>query len=321
MNGSNLTVRVTALRNEASDIKLYELSPLDGPSLPGFAPGSHIDVHVKPGVVRQYSLCSDPADTGRYWIAVKRELQSRGGSIAIHDEISLGHVLTISAPRNNFSLVAGTHRSLLVAGGIGITPMIAMVHELLDKQAPFELHYFVRSSDSVAFRSFLASDAVAPFVSVHTGLSPEGTREALAVILRSNSEDAHLYMCGPRPFMTMVQTISSEAWPAAAIHLENFSADETLLSAAQNAFEVKLASSGEIFQIPVGESIVSVLARHGIELDVSCEQGICGTCLTGVLSGEPEHRDDFLTDAEKEAGDQMMVCVSRAKTSSLTLDL
>lgn len=316
-----LQVRVLNKSNEAVDIQSLELASVDGSALPPFTPGAHIDVHVTPSIIRQYSLLNGPAETAVYRIAVKLEPQSRGGSRRVHDDIQVGQVITIGAPRNNFPLHADAPFSLLLAGGIGITPILGMARHLQAQGRPFALHYFTRAREHTAFRALLADPGMAAAVQIHEGAGPPQVENSLKEILGARREGAHLYMCGPRPFMDLVAVLSAPAWPADTVHREDFSADPAALMREGDAFKVTLARSGITYEIPAGESIVDVLARHGIEVNVSCQQGICGTCLTAVLEGTPDHRDMYLTDDEKEEGKQMTPCISRSKTPLLVLDL
>ena len=316
-----LSVRVLRIRDEAHDVRSFELEAADGGPLPAFSAGSHVDVHIASGLVRQYSLCNDPAEAGRYQIAVKREPVSRGGSQAMHERVREGDRLTISVPRNNFALAPAAKHHLLIAGGIGITPLLSMARQLLPSGAAFSLVYFSRSIAHTAFHELLSTPEFRGRVSFHYALEPEQVRAYLRKLLWSRPPEGHLYLCGPRPFMDLVETIAAPTWPPEAVHLEYFSADPASLAGPKGSFVVRLARHGGEFEIAEGRTIIEVLAEHGVIVDTSCEQGVCGTCLTGVLEGEPDHRDVFLTDAEKLANDRMTVCVSRAKSPRLVLDL
>jgi len=316
-----LTVTVRAVRDEALDVRSFELVAAEGGALPPFTPGSHIDVEVAPGIVRQYSLCNDPRETDRYLIAVKREPASRGGSAGMHERVRAGDRLTIGEPRNNFALAADASHHLLIAGGIGITPLLAMAQHLLATGASFQLVYFSRSIAHTAFRDVLSAPEYRGRVTFHYALEPEQVRAYLRKLLWEHSPGAHLYLCGPRPFMDLVETTAAPTWAPSSVHLEYFAADPAALAGPSEGFIVKLARHGGEFNVPEGRTIIEVLAENGIDVDTSCEQGVCGTCITGVLEGEPDHRDVFLTDEEKRAGDRMTICVSRAKSARLVLDL
>ncbi|WP_028997926.1 PDR/VanB family oxidoreductase [Azohydromonas australica] len=316
-----IAVRVRRIHNETDDVRVFELASSDGQPLPAFSPGAHIDVHLGDGLVRQYSLCNGPADADCYIIGVKREPSSRGGSSALHDLVQEGDMLQIGAPRNNFELRDTAGHYMLVAGGIGITPMLSMARHLLARGASFELHYFARSIAQTAFHKVLSAPAFAGRVDFHYALEADAVRSKLRKLLWERRANAHLYLCGPRPFMDTVQDVASATWPPDAVHLEYFSADANALAAPCASFVVRLARSGGDYVVPAEQSIVQALAQYGVAVDVSCEQGVCGTCLTGVLAGEPDHRDSFLTDDERRACDKLMPCVSRSRTDVLILDL
>jgi vanillate O-demethylase ferredoxin subunit len=318
---NTMQLQVRRVTHEASDIKSFELANADGSCLPPFAPGSHIDVHVGDGIVRQYSLCNGPNDTCSYLIAVKKEPASRGGSRGMHERIQVGDTLTVSLPRNHFGLAPHAARHLLVGGGIGITPLLSMARHLLASASDFEMHYFGRSVEHAAFHAELSRPEFANRVVFHLGLDAEAVRATLQGLLAQRPQDAHLYLCGPAPFMDQVRAQAAAAWPDDAVHLEYFAADQALLAGPTEGFEVTLARSGGTYTVPESESIVEVLARHGINVPVSCEQGVCGTCITTVLDGVPDHRDMFLSEAEKKSCKQIALCVSRALGPKLVLDL
>lgn len=313
-------VRVKTIRQEAIDIKSFLLVSADATPLPPFTPGAHIDAHVE-GVVRQYSLCNGPDDSEGYLIAVKREADSRGGSRAMH-ELKEGDELIIGGPRNNFPIDPSARHHVLLAGGIGITPLLSMARHLKAAGASFELHYFTRTEQHTAFRPLLAGADFNEHVMLHCALAPEGLRTYLMDFLSRRSDGAHLYLCGPRPFMELVETIAAaNHWAPQSVHLEYFAAHPAMLAGPQDEFTVRLARSGAIYTVPAGVPITEVLISNGCAIETSCEQGVCGTCLTGVIEGIPDHRDVYLTDKEKNAGDKMLPCVSRAKTPLLVLDL
>lgn len=318
---ADLRVRVKEVTQEALDVKSFALTSADGAPLPSFTAGSHVDVHLAPGLVRQYSLCNSPFEGGRYLIAVKKEPESRGGSRAMHEGIKEGDLLEISGPRSNFQLHGPAKRHLLLAGGIGITPVLSMAHYLRAAGASFELQYFSRSIPHTAFHALLSAPEFKGKVSFHYALEPEAVRAYLRRLLWNRPEDGHLYLCGPRPFMDLVEQTAAATWPPDAVHLEYFTADPASLAGPRETFKVRLARSGGEYTIPENQSIVEALAAHGVHIETSCEQGVCGTCLTGLIEGTPDHRDVFLTDAEKEACDKLTPCVSRSKSEVLVLDL
>jgi len=317
-----ILVRVISASAIAQDIRLVTLAAVDGSQLPSFQPGSHIDLHLDSGLVRQYSLCG-PDDPASYSVAVKLEADSRGGSRWVHEKLKPGTELRISAPRNNFPMAAQAQRSILVAGGIGITPLISMARSLHAQDQAYELLYFCRSSDHAAFREELATGDLSPSCRFFLGLTRDAVAEALREALRSRPEDAHLYLCGPRPFMETVQEVASQSgWPEEAVHVEYFSASAQATEPTGNdGFQVALTRSAVTVDVGADETIIDALRAHGIEVETSCEQGVCGTCVTTVLEGTPEHRDCFLTSAEKAQGNCMAICISRSQSPRLVLDL
>ena len=317
---STLSVLVKRVRQEALDIKSFEFESISGGPLPPFSPGSHIDVHAGPGLIRQYSLTNGPEEASLYRIAVKREPNSRGGSKAMHEDLREGQAISISVPRNNFPLRDRADHTVLIAGGIGITPLLSMLQHLDARGDSFELQCFSRSLAHTAFHEFLSQRKYADKVGFHYALEPDAVRGYLRKHLWHHQEGAHLYICGPRPFMDLVEQTAAITWPPESVHLEYFSADPESLAGPRDTFMVRLARSGGEYEIPSELSIVQALAQHGVTIETSCEQGVCGTCLTGVLEGSPDHRDVYLTDEEKAVGDRMTPCVSRCKGPVLVLD-
>jgi len=314
-----IETRVCAKTAAARDICVLELESAGEVPLPPYEPGAHIDVHAM-GYVRQYSLCGDPTRPGRYRIAVLRSRQSRGGSAAIHDHVAPGQALTIGAPRNHFPLAADAPFSLLLAGGIGITPLFGMAMQLAAASRPFALHYCARSPAHAAFREELARLGRAASLRFHYDDGGPAQRLDLPAVLRQAPAGAHLYVCGPQGFMDHVLEGAGRAgWPPRQLHSERFSA--TPESAPGGAFEIVAARSGARILVAPGESAVQALDRAGIAVPVSCGQGICGTCLTAVLAGTPDHRDMFLTPEERARNDCFLPCCSRASSLGLTLDL
>lgn len=319
MSETLFEVRVGRKAMAALDIVELDLVPVGASELPAFRAGAHIDVEVRPGLLRQYSLCNDPAERHRYQIAVLREPNSRGGSVAVHDELAEGRGIRIGAPRNRFPLVPA-QRSLLFAGGIGVTPLLSMAEQLARDGAAFEMHYCTRSPERTAFTKRLAALACAGRVHVHHDDGPPAQRLDLQRVLPAPHEQTHLYVCGPRGYIDWVcSTARAAGWGAPQIHVEHFSGAGQ--QAAEGSFDVRLARSGVTLAVPAGRSVAAVLHAHGIALPVSCEQGVCGTCLTRVLAGEPDHRDSYLTDEERCRNDQFLPCCSRSRSACLVLDL
>ncbi|MDH5709098.1 MAG: PDR/VanB family oxidoreductase [Hylemonella sp.] len=318
---TSLQVRVARKAVEAEDIVTLELVATDGRALPAFSAGSHIDLTLPGGITRQYSLCNDPQETQRYLIGVLREPASRGGSQAVHERVREGDVLSISAPKNHFPLAHEAKKSLLLAGGIGVTPILCMAERLAHGGADFEMHYASRSPARTAFRARIAAAGFADRVQFHFDDGAAAQKLDLPQLLAQPEAGTHLYVCGPRGFMDAVlATARAQGWPEDRLHYEFFGA-ELARSDADAGFEIKLASSGRIVRVPKDQTVTQALSAAGIEIMVSCEQGVCGTCLTRVLEGVPDHKDSYLTPEEQAANDQFTPCCSRAKTSQLLLDL
>ena len=316
-----LQVNVTRKAEEADGICSFELCPVDGSTLPAFEAGAHIDIHIADGLTRQYSLCNDPRERHRYLISVLKDPSSRGGSRAMHEQVQSGQTLSISAPRNLFPLDRSAQRHLLFGGGIGITPMLAMAWELSHQGADFELHYCFRSSQRAAFVEMLAQTRFADRITLHDDSGPQTQKLDAPALLAAPHADTHLYVCGPTGFMNYILDAAQNAgWSQDRVHKEFFAADPVDQS-ANVPFEVQLASNGQVFRIPAERSVFEVLDEAGIAIESSCEQGVCGTCVTRVLKGIPEHRDKFLTEAEHAANDRFTPCCSRARSSRLVLDL
>lgn len=316
-----LALKVAAKSVEAEDICAFDLVDPGGAALPPFSAGAHVDVFLRDGSIRQYSLCNDPAETHRYQICVQREPKSRGGSRALHDEVKAGHRIEVSPPKQRFPLDPGTRSALLVAGGIGITPLISMAEQLSRDGAPFALHYCTRSRERTAFIERIRQAPFAGRVSFHFS---DGAPEQLVDFTRLLADPApgkHLYVCGPAAFLDLVCETAREAgWAADHIHREYFSA-EPASTLDDRGFDIQLASSGKVLHVAPGCSALEVLTSAGIDVARSCENGVCGTCVTRVLEGAPEHRDLYLTDEERGRNDRFTPCCSRAQGELLVLDL
>lgn len=314
-----LNLQVARRVEHPGDIVAVDLVAEDGATLPAFTAGAHVDLHVAPGLVRQYSLLGDPAVLDRYRLGILLDPASRGGSLAAHRLLTPGACVQVGAPRNHFPLAEAATRSILVGGGIGITPMLAMAHALERHGGVFELHYCTRSAARTAFLDELTLVPFADRVRLHHDDGDAGQRFSPASDLPAPTEGLHLYVCGPAGFMDwVIAQARALGYPEGAIHREYFNAE---VDTSGGAFEVVAVRSGKTFTVGEGVTIVAALADHGVEIEVSCEEGVCGTCLVNVLEGEVDHRDVYLTDAEKAANDQMLVCCSRAKSARLVLDV
>lgn len=315
-----MTLRVARAEPAALGIQRFELRHPEGAPLPPFTAGSHIKLRTPSGAMRQYSLANDPAEQDRYVIAVKREDGGRGGSASLVDTVRVGQMLEVGAPENLFGLDPKARSFVLIAGGIGITPMISMARHLLAQgDRPFQLYYLTRDAERSAFLDELGGPDFAPHVVVHhDGGDPSQGCDLWPVLEKPGSAAGrHVYCCGPRPLMDAVRDMTGH-WPASAVHFESFGAD-TRPHADDRPFEVQLARSGRTLPIPVGRSILDTLRAEGVQVSSSCESGTCGSCKTRLLDGEADHRDLVLLDEEK-AG-HIMVCVSRARSPRLVLDL
>ena len=317
---THIAVKVLRKKQEALDIASFELVKPDGSALPAFGAGSHIDVQVPGGPTRQYSLCNDAAENHRYRIAVLRDAASRGGSTGMHEAVREGDTLLVSEPRNHFPLVHAD-KHLLFAGGIGVTPLLAMAQRLATIGAEFTLHYCTRSQERTAFRDEIAASAYAQRVKFHFDDGPPSQKLHLERALGQPQAGTHLYVCGPTGFIDfVVKTAEGLGWSKEQIHLEYFGAAPQD-TAGDRAFQVKIASSGAVYEVPADMTVVHALQAHGIEIMTSCEEGVCGTCITRVLQGECDHRDLYFSDREKAKHDQFTPCCSRAKSPLLVLDL
>lgn len=317
--GRATTINVVVHRKwqAGADVMGFELAALKG-HLPTFQPGAHVDVHLPNGLIRQYSITNGPGELLSYTIGVKREPDSRGGSTALHDVIREGDVLAISEPRNNFPLRRDATNTILIAGGIGITPMIAMAKALDLSHLPFELHSFARSSEHMAFGQDLS--AFGKNLHPHLGLDPAATADTVRKILTGYGFAKHVYICGPGAMLEAVRAIATEqGWPEEAIHYEYFK--NTKIIDDSTSFEIELARSALTLTVPAGKTILEVMRENGVDTPSSCEQGACGTCLTGVIDGVPDHQDVYLNDSEKASNTCIMTCVSRARTPRLVLDI
>lgn len=313
-----IKVVVKRRQEQGHGVLVLDLVDSEGGALPPFSAGAHVDIHLSPELVRQYSLCGDPAQRDVYRLGILKDPQSRGGSLAAHAALQEGDEVWVSLPRNHFPLVSGTRRSVLIGGGIGITPMIAMAYALSADGADFELHYRGRNRAACAFLDELAACAFSD--RVHTHFGEDGAESLdLAAILGDPAAGTHVYVCGPAGFMSwVIDSAKALGFADEAIHREFFQVDT---DSSGTAFEVEARRSGKTVKVEEGQSIVDALAKVGIKIKVSCEQGVCGTCLCDVIEGTPDHRDVYLTDEEKTDNDQILLCCSRAKTAKLVLDI
>lgn len=314
-----IPVRVMVARWESERVTSYELVATDGTELPAWEPGAHLDLHLPSGTIRQYSLCGDPEDRSHYRVAVLHVVDGRGGSAEVHRELRPGAELEIGCPRADFQL-SDAPQYVFVAGGIGITPLLPMIREVRRRRLPWELVYGARSAQHFTFAAELeglGGELGKPrFVAQDT----DGHIDLAAVA--KDSTGAAVYTCGPAAMMDALAEQMAVVGRADDLHLERFSAAPVPAGEELgDTFEVELASSGQVITVGPDETVLEAVRSAGVEHLSSCEMGICGTCETRVLSGAIDHRDDLLTDQEREAGDTMMICVSRARCPRLVLDL
>jgi vanillate O-demethylase ferredoxin subunit len=327
---ASFPVRIRQITAEATGIHSFELVDPHGADLPQVSAGSHIDVHLKGGIVRQYSLCNDPVERKRYVIAVLRDDAGRGGSKAVHEQLRVGGEITISSPRNNFPIAQHAVKHVLLAGGIGVTPLKAFVHALERGGADYEMHYCSKGPEHAAFQDQFASLEASGRLFYHFDGGVAGKGLDIAAVLARYEEGTHLYYCGPAGFMQAC-ALAAAHWPAGTVHMEHFKApvaepapaaagiDPAAAGNGDGAFMMKIASTGQMLRVGESANIVDVLEDAGIWISTSCKSGLCGTCKVRFLAGDVDHRDFVLSDEEHL--DQMTTCVSRCKGDTLVLDL
>jgi phthalate 4,5-dioxygenase reductase subunit len=313
-------LRVLAAAPIAQGIFRFDLADPDGAALPEFTPGAHLRVVVPNGMVRRYSLCSDPAETASCSIAVKRDAAGQGGSVVLCDGVKPGDLLPCALPRNDFPMVGNPPSRLFIAGGIGITPIMSMIHHLqAEGRPPWKLVYLTRSPADTAFREELSAPALKGKVVIHhDGGDPDRAYDLWPLL--EQPKGRHIHCCGPRGLMQAVRDMTGH-WPGSAVHFEDFGTGGGQKRADDAPFTVRLAKSGTRIDVPAGTTILEALRAAGIAVSHSCESGTCGSCRTGLLDGAADHRDLVLMEHEKAS--HLMVCVSRAAsgTEELVLDL
>jgi phthalate 4,5-dioxygenase reductase subunit len=302
----------------AGDIYLFEVRDANGAALPGFTPGAHVEVTGPTGLVRKYSLCSAPGETGYYRFAVKKEHHGQGGSRAMIEGVHTGDRLDVSTPRNDFPLEASAERFLFIAGGIGITPIYAMMQHLDARGVPYDLYYFARTASVTAFLNEVNAPREHSNITVYHDEGDPSRAFDVAGLLAAREPGTHIYCCGPRPLMDAVREAAAN-WPRGTVHFEDFgSAKVAEESNVNRPFRCHLAKSGVTLDIPADKSIVQVMREHGFDVPTSCETGSCATCKTALIAGVADHRDLALFDDEQDTF--IIPCVSRAKTQEITID-
>ena len=319
-DGLRMSLEVRRKVTLARDIELFTLVDPARGELPPFTPGAHLLVTTPNDREREYSICNSPTERHRYLIAVKREPAGEGGSASMIDDLHVGMRLEAVGPRHHFPLHEEASSHLLIAGGIGITPLRAMALHLAEREADFELHYVTRSPEVTAFLQEFSSPEWAGRVRIHHDGGDPSRGLPLASLLADRRGTAHLYCCGPRGLMRAVRAAASH-WPAAAVHFEDFgtSPEEPSEHAADSEFSVRLARSGISVAVPKDVSILEAIRRSGVPVPSSCESGTCGTCRTRLIEGTADHRDFVLGEDEQQG--EIMICVSRAVSRELVLDL
>lgn len=309
-------LKVTRKAAVAKDTFWFELHSPEGTPLPPFTPGAHLTVELPGGMRRNYSLCGDPANNSIYQIAVKRDASGRGGSISMADDLQQGDLLRVSAPRNNFELHPQGNEFIFIAGGIGITPILSMMRYLKRTNGGhFKLYYCTRDATSTAFMDDIHSE-FADLVTLHHDNGDMAQALDLWPVLE-NPTRAHVYCCGPKGLMDSVQDMSGH-WPSGSVHFESFGVDAKV-HADNKPFTVHLQKSGATLEVSADQTLLEALRAGGHRVPSSCESGTCGSCKTGLLQGEAEHRDMVLSEDEQTS--LIMVCVSRARSTELVLDL
>ena len=323
IEAATLDVRVKQIRYEGKGINSYEFTSPSGKALPRFKAGSHIDIHLKNGAIRQYSLCNSPAERNRYVIAVLKDENGRGGSRAVHENISAGDIVTISKPRNHFVLSEDAKKVILIAGGIGVTPLKAMAHELEERGVDFVMHYCARSAAAAAFGPELERMQRMGKLRYHFDDGEAANQLDLRALLSEPTPGTHVYYCGPGGFMAACADAASH-WPKGTVHFEHFKAPEQPKREPtgtdnQGGCDVTIASTGQVVHVGPNQNFSEALNEAGIDVPTSCCAGLCATCKVRYLEGEVEHNDFILDDEDRK--EFLTICVSRPLSKTLVLDL
>jgi vanillate O-demethylase ferredoxin subunit len=320
MSDAQLSLRVARISWEAEGVLSLDLVDPAGGELPAFDAGAHVDLQLPNGLARSYSLFNDPRERDRYRVAVGLDAASRGGSRYVHQDLRVGALLPVSAPRNNFPLHAADGPVVLIAGGIGVTPIHCMAQVLTSRGQPWQLLYAARSRKTAAFVPQLLALAREARAHVQFHFDDEsGSVADIASYLGSAPSDSHAYCCGPVPMLGAFETAAASALPAGHVHVEYFKAKAPVSLAG--SFQMELRKTGKFCEVPEGKSMLDVLLDAGVDIPYSCMDGICGSCETRVLAGTPDHRDSVLSDKQRASNEVVMVCCSRSKSDLLVLDL
>jgi vanillate O-demethylase ferredoxin subunit len=317
LSRSDLLLEIAEVRRLTPRVSAYRLISPDGAPLPEWKAGAHLSVRLPSGRARCYSLCGDPAERAEYRIAVQREDRGEGGSLEVARTFARGTLVRAERPRNGFALAQGARQHLLLAGGIGITPIVAMIHQLRRTGAGYFVHACARSPEETAFREIVLEEVAAGRAALHHTRDHPSGRPDMAALVGAFAEGVHAYACGPASFLNAFERAAA-SWPRAQIHVESF-APETRVAESDRPFDVRIASTGETIHVPAGTSLLAALKAAGHDIATSCRQGLCGSCMVGYRDGEPDHRDQALNGDERR--EYLTVCCSRARSPSLTLDL
>ncbi|MGH8812599.1 MAG: PDR/VanB family oxidoreductase [Advenella sp.] len=315
-----IRTKIRQIRLESEETASFELLPINGQDMPSFTPGAHIDIHFPNGMRRSYSLVNDCAERRHYKIAVKKEAESRGGSKWMHDSARVGMTLDISHPSNDFELAETASHTILIAGGIGITPIMPMIARLVELGLSWELHYSARSIAHMAFRDELQVLATSgnSAINLYVDNITESERLDIDTISKTAASNAHLYCCGPSGMIEAFVAATQNREPE-TVHYERFVSAQA--AATDGGFEVKLARDGRTLRVSEGKSILDTLLDAGLDVPYACTQGICGSCETTVLDGTPDHRDECLSDQQRATNKSIIICCSGSHSKTLTLDL
>lgn len=316
---SRLALRVHGIEPVAHDTLMFTLLPAEGSTLPPFTAGAHIELQLSADLARSYSLLNAPTETHRYQIAVHRSASSKGGSEYLHRHVQEGQILQSAAPRNLFALEESATHSCLIAGGIGITPLMSMAKRLTALGRSWELHYCARTPAHAGWMQELTDLAHASGNQVffHFDEMPDGQRLDIAQLVQRSIPGTHFYCCGPSGMLQAFEDATAHCPDRR--HVEYFTAKSE--AAREGGFELVLSRSGKCLQVPAGCSILDVVTQAGVDVPTSCREGICGSCETRIISGEADHRDAVLTPQEQATHTSMMICCSGARSARLVLDL
>lgn len=307
--------KLTKIQYGAEEISLFELTPLDQSPLASISAGSHLDIRLSNGDIRQYSLITPLCNAQQYCIAVKRDTNGRGGSLWLHDKVRVGDIVELSEPRNNFALNASQAPVILLAGGIGITPLYSMYHELKNQGRNVELHHWSHSTAQCLFHQELSTQT-----DVHLYISEEAAqRPSVTDIAQQSTADTEIYCCGPARMINALDEITPQLG-AQRVYVERFQA-EAPASTDTDSFTVVLAKSGKEVSVAAGQSILDALRDEDIDVMYSCEQGLCGACEQIVLEGDPIHQDSVFSPEEHISNNTIMICCSTSASSRLVLDI